>query len=280
MKELFAKGLTPTMVAKELKMNQKNIHYYINKYNIDVINKCRKYNHNDHYFDNIDTENKAYLLGFIIADGYLSEKRRICLNNSIDDISILELFQKEISPDSKLIISNKQKGTKFRKKQGTIRITSHHMYKVLSEKYGIIENKTQDTTFKFDLSLIPENLLIHFIRGFFDGDGSVSFYKTKNTIFFNFSFIFNSKIFANQIGEIFEKLFSIRAVHRTIIGKTCSYYTMRFDYSGNRVAKIKEIYSWLYKDSTIYLDRKKIKFINYLEYRAKPLDNTNGQCNA
>lgn len=279
-KELFKKGLTPTMIANELGINPKNMHYYIKKYNIEVVNKNRSYHCNDEYFDNIDTENKAYLLGFIIADGYLSEKRRICLNNSIDDISILELFKQEVAPDSKIIMSNKQTGVKFRKKQGTIRITSHHMYKTLTEVYNIIENKTKHDTFKFNMDLIPKNLLHHFIRGFFDGDGSVSFYKTNKTIFFNFSFIFNSKDFAEQIGNIFEELFDIKPVYYKIIGKTCEYYTLRFNYYRNRSRKIKDIFNWLYKDSTICLKRKKVKFNNYLEYRAKITDNTVGQCNA
>lgn len=244
------------------------------------MNKHRNYHYNDNYFDIINTEQKAYLLGFIIADGYLSKEHRICLNNSIDDISILKLFKQEIAPDSKIIFSNKQKGAKFRKEQGTIRITSHHMYETLTKVYNIIENKTQNKDFKMNLDLIPNDLLNHFIRGFFDGDGSVSFYKTNNTIFFNFSFVFNSKLFAKQVGNLFEKQFNIKSVYYDHKGKTCDYYSMRFNYNQKRTEKIKEIYEWLYKDSTIYLDRKKIKFNNYLEYRANSTNNIVEQCNA
>lgn len=278
-KELFAQGLTSTMIANELGINPKNLNYYIKTYNIEVLNKFRKYHSNDNFFDIIDSENKAYLLGFFIADGYLSENRRICLNNSIDDINILELFQKEVSLDSKIILSNKQKGAKFRKPQATIRISSNHMYNTLN-KYGITENKTQSSNFSFDFNTIPKEVVHHFIRGYFDGDGSVSFYKTNRTIFFNFSFVFNSLNFTNQISQIFEDKFSIQSVIRKHIGKTSNWFSMRFNYNRDRTNKIKEIYNWLYKDSTIYLERKRLKFNNYLEYRANSIGNTIEQCNA
>jgi hypothetical protein len=279
-KRLFEEGLTPTMVANKVGINRKNIHYYINKYKIVVKNKHSTYLHRNDYFNNIDTENKAYLLGFIIADGYLSEGSRICLNNSIDDIEVLDLFNKEVSPESKIMLLYKQKGAKFRKQQAIIRVTSKEMYKTLVNKYGIVQNKTQNSDFKFNFSLIPENLHCHFIRGYFDGDGSVSFYKTNRTIFFNFSFVFNSLNFTKQFAEIFETKFNIRSVIYNHIGKTANWHSLRFDYNRNRTNKIKEIYEYLYKDATIFLSRKKVKFDNYLEYRAKAIDNTIEQCNA
>ena len=279
-KRLFEQGLTPTMVADKVGINRKSIHYYINKYKIVVKNKHSTYLHKNDYFNLIDTENKAYLLGFFIADGYLSEGSRVCLNNSIDDIEVLQLFNREVSPESKITLLNKQAGAKFRKQQAVIRITSKEIYNTLVNNYGIVQNKTQNSDFKFDFSLIPENLQVHFIRGYFDGDGSVSFYRTNRTIFFNFSFVFNSLSFSKQFAEIFENKFNIKSVIYNHIGKTANWHSLRFDYNRNRSAKIEEIYNYLYKDATIFLTRKKVKFNNYLEYRAKSIDNTIEQCNA
>ena len=130
-KNLFKQGYTSTMVANIIGMNPKNINYYIKRYNIEVKNKFRKYHINDTYFDNIDSEIKAYLLGFFIADGYLANGNRICINNSIDDIEVISKFKDEICPESKIIHSNRQLGAKFRKEQITVRFTSNYMYNIL-----------------------------------------------------------------------------------------------------------------------------------------------------
>lgn len=246
-----------------------------------------KYNHNDDYFDSITTANKAYILGFIIADGCINKTirgncitNRLTFNNSIDDFSVIDKIKDEISPESKVYIRESKSLTVNRKKQVSLRITSFALCEKLISKYDIIPNKTKHHNFQFNFDLIPKEFYRDFIRGFFDGDGSVSFYKTKNTIFFNFSFIFNSKIFAEQIGNIFEQLFNIKSVYYEHVGKTCTYYTLRFNYNRQRTAIIKEIYDYLYNNCDIYLERKQIKFSKYFEYRAKTTDNTVEQCNA
>lgn len=142
-----------------------------------------RYKINHDYFDNIDTETKAYLLGFFIADGYI-ENNRIRIQNSVDDLEIIELFRKELTPETTICYTNKQNGVKFRKKQCTAGLTSEHMTNLFKEKYGIIQRKTYNKDFIFHFNTIPLNLIRHFVRGYFDGDGSVSFIKTKSSIFF------------------------------------------------------------------------------------------------
>lgn len=256
----------------------------------EVILKKRnnlKYNHKDDYFKIINTSTKAYILGFTLADGSIDRiirgnciTNRLCFGNSIDDTEIMELIRNEISPNSILYVKNNKIGAKDRKEQLYLRIASYSLCEDLINLYDIAPKKTNNSNFRMDFSKIPEEFHKDFIRGFFDGDGSVSFYKTKNTIFFNFSFVFNSKEFAEQIGSKFENLFNIKAVYYKHIGKTCVYYSMRFNYYRDRISKIKEIYHYLYDDSDVFLNRKKIKFEEYFKYRAKPIDNTIGQCNA
>ena len=268
-KKLFSEGLTSTMVCEKLGINRKNIHYYINKYNIEVKNKYYLNIPNHTYFDNIDTEEKAYLLGFFLADGFVTNHYRLGLENSIDDEEIIKLFQKEISPNQSIRYRNRQDNVKKRKIQVIFIITSKEMCESLENLYDIKKNKTYNHEFKFNFDKIPEHLHRHFIRGFFDGDGSISFYEYNNTIFFNFSFVFNSLNFCEQIAKIFEDKFNISKKIYENQGKTCKYYALRFNYSRDRSAKIKEIYDFLYKDSKVYLKRKKEKFDLYLEYRAK-----------
>lgn len=235
-----------------------------------------KYRANHNYFSDIDTEEKAYILGFLIADGNIEVKQRgncftsrLTFSNSIDDFEIIELIRNQLSPDIPLYKRDCKVGAKNRKDQICFRIVSSKLCNTLIEKYNILPRKTLHSDFKFDFDLIPIELQHHFIRGFFDGDGSVSFYETKNTLFFNFSFVFTSKIFAEQIAKIFEDKFNIISVYRETVGKTCTYYTLRFNYNRNRVEKVNDIYNWLYKDTRIFLNRKRSKFIKYFEYRGK-----------
>lgn len=269
-KKYLLEGYTQKKAAEMAGINPKNTTYYVKKYNLVVIKKYGFNRVNHEYFDVIDNETKAYLLGFFLADGFLV-KNEIRINNSIDDLEIIELFRKEITPESKLIYSNKQTGAIFRKEQITVRLSSVNMSNTLTTKYDIIQNKTKHNTFKFNFNTIPVELHRHFIRGYFDGDGSVSFHNNNfNSIFFNFSFVFNSKYFTKQISDIFENLFQIKPVIYNCKGKTCDYFSLRFDYKRKRAKKIIEIYDYLYKESNVFLSRKKIKFEQYIEYRANP----------
>lgn len=238
-----------------------------------------KYKHHDDYFDNINTEAKAYLLGFIIADGSIDIikrgnciSKRLCFLNSIDDLEIIKLANREISPESNLYYRQNNIGAISRKEQVTLRIASYNLCTTLENKYNIKSRKTFDSNFIFNFNLIPNNLHKDFIRGYFDGDGSVSFYKTNNTLYFNFSFVLTSLEFTNQLGNIFKDIFGINPIIYFIKGKTCDYYKLRFDYSRDRTNKIIEIYNYLYKDANYFLDRKKVKFLQYFEYRGKSIE--------
>lgn len=74
------------------------------------------------------------------------------------------------------------------------------MVDTLMNKYCIKEAKTFDTSYKFPFELIPKEYHSAFIRGFMDGDGTISKEDLR--------FVFNSKVFAEQIVNIFRDLFS------------------------------------------------------------------------
>lgn len=266
-KEYLLEGYNIKESAIKANIKYGSTYSYIKKYNLQVINKGIRLKANSTYFEEIDTEYKAYILGFFLADGYIEKtSNRICFNNSIDDISIIERIKNEICPDSKVIYSNKQSQVKFRKEQVTLRFTNKNLAKLLKEKYNIESAKTFKDDYFFNFDYLPNHLIPHFIRGYFDGDGSVSFIpKHENKqLFFNFSFIFNSFLFAEQIGKIFQKNFDIQPIIYTHQGKNCKYYSLRFNYNRKRQNKIKIIYNWLYDNSNIFLERKKIKFEQYL----------------
>lgn len=215
---------------------------------------------NDTFFDVIDSELKAYLLGFLIADGCCRlEKRsngkkrtkRICFNNTIDDKEAIEALHDNICPDSSLLIKDYTHNRR-KKPQYTLQWTSEHMFDVLGEKYNIRPLKTLDKEFFIPEEAVPEELWRHFIRGFFDGDGHVGSCSVE--------FTFTSELFMNQIMNWFRN-FHYRVYH--IQGKTTDYWKVIIP-TPDKIKKC--IFDFFYKDSTIFLTRKYEAFNTEISY--------------
>ena len=126
------------------------------------------------FFTNIQTEIQAYLLGFYVADGSLDIKRNnVRIKLTKEDSEIIDLFQEYISPNAytKENAQSKQMGTNNKeitiKKSYQIDISSIILSRSLQE-LGYSEGKTYK---ELSLPNISEDLIKHFIRGYFDGDG-------------------------------------------------------------------------------------------------------------
>ena len=265
--ELLKQGLRPGEVSKKLNRNGSSVSSVIKALNITGYNKQENTcNHN--YFDNIDTEIKAYLLGFFIADGWLNVgNSRFGLQIKEEDNIVLHYIKNEFANDSVISTKNRTTETVTRKNISTIRWTSSHMKDIFMNKYKILENKTYDKTFMFPFEEIPKHLIRHFIRGFFDGDGCFS--KIRQSL--SITIISTSLNFLNQIAKYFTNLSEgINEVIREINGKTTNYYTLNFNFERtDKPEKVLKIYNYLYDDSELYLIRKKDKIESYLKYRGK-----------
>ena len=86
----------------------------------------RIYRANDTFFDVINSEIKAYLLGFLYADGYLASDGRMGIRLKIDDIEIIKLIKQHICPENPIEYSNNQNFK--RRPQCSIRWKSKNMY--------------------------------------------------------------------------------------------------------------------------------------------------------
>ena len=137
----------------------------------------REIRHN--FFNNINFEEQAYLLGFIFADGCINEERHtLSININKQDQYIIDLL-KDISPEA---YTREQKSYKSIatvrgrqvKNHGSIR--TNISSKILIEdlkKYGVIQNKTYTD---MHLPIVSDDILLkHFIRGYFDGDGCFTY---------------------------------------------------------------------------------------------------------
>ena len=136
----------------------------------------RIYTLNEDYFENIDNEYKAYMLGFIYADGNIQkDKNRLRITLKHDDIKILETFKDQLNYSGDIKV--RELKSKTRDTKGYIIAELSIMSKKLIQdlnKHGVFPNKT----FSINYPNIPKHLDKHFIRGFFDGDGSI--YERKD----------------------------------------------------------------------------------------------------
>lgn len=204
---------------------------------------------NSSYFEKIDSERKAYFLGLIIADGSIIRGRTNCKAFALslveqDDYVIRDLSY-EISGG---FLRTYKTLFSYRQNMTTLKFSDAEFISNL-EKLGVVPCKTEHTFFPD----IPEHLMRHFIRGYFDGDGCICFTKNKLVV----SFVGSKDL----IPEVFKKLFDAKVIQRipaiTDRGNFCSS-------SFSKRQSIINFYNYLYKDSSIYLTRKRDKFTGVL----------------
>lgn len=252
-KELYLSGLSSIKIAEMTGLKIYQVLYKLKKLGITLrTNKVnsKKYKYNESYFDSIDTEEQAYWLGFIFADGYVSSVNSKILGITLCylDKEHLEKFSKAIESDRPLKTYN-DKNSKSKPYTKLI-ICSDHLYdQVIS--LGVVEHKS--------LILQPpklkEILIPHFIRGYFDGDGCWA--KDKKTkIGFNFKLCGTAEILdwvASQLDLKKYKLYKRKKDNKN------NYY---LSISGERV---RNIMKKLYENSTIYLERKYKRYLQSLQ---------------
>src|SRR5690606_21393784 len=140
----------------------------------------KKYNFNESFFETIDTEEKAYWLGFIAADGNINDRgenksKSLHIGLSFKDKNHLLKFMININY-SHLLIEIKERIINLKKRRYVrLNLNSKKMYNDLLDK-GITPRKS--LTLKPPKN-VPKDLVRHWIRGYFDGDGSVHIYNDK-----------------------------------------------------------------------------------------------------
>ena len=201
------------------------------------------------FFVSIDTEEKAYWLGFLYADGCVRDKY-FGLKLSIVDLDHLKLFQKSLKCDYKIIVSVNKNGYGKGNKYCAINIYNNKMVQDLI-KLGCMKNKTK--LLEFPNEIIPATLMRHFIRGYFDGDGSIYYTKTKKYNYISPMVSFTGRY--NFLLNLKEKLIPESTAKIMKYKNKDIYYLIL-----GGINYIQYIYNYFYIDSTFYLNRKKEKF--------------------
>lgn len=244
--ELYNQGKSTCEIEKIVKLANSNVCIQLRKAGVKIKSKAeqnRKYSCNKEYFKVINDEHKAYWLGFIYADGCIHNPS---VGNKADMLTIT-LQASDNNHLEKLKSDLKYTGpvqTYFKQKYPTCNLKIRFQSIVNDLKsHGINYNKSLTT--KFPKHLQP-NLYRHFIRGYFDGDGGIYINIEKKRYSIS---ICGTKDFLYNIQKIWNEELEMSYVK---IHKQSSIYSIT---KGGRLQTIR-ILKWLYKDATIYLDRK------------------------
>lgn len=249
------KGYSTTRIGEQLRIYHKIVARILDEYGIErngVGN--RKWYIDEHYFDKIDTPNKAYILGLLYADGYNSETKAIIrLMLQEDDFEILEKIRKELQYSKPLVF------VKCDDKVSKLGYTSKNMYslhfynKHMSDKlkeYGMMQNKSLILKFP---SKLKDELIPHFVRGYMDGDGCI--YKSTKS---NAISLTSTNEFCTYLQGYLRAKFDIY----------CGIYDASNHNGITKVLMIsdknntKKFLDWIYEDAELYMQRKHEIYIN------------------
>lgn len=250
-----------TALARHFKVDRHHLRdKLIEKYGYVISRKDGKLEVDSNFFDNIDTEEKAYWLGFLTADGYLSQEGMLELCLAEIDKEHVEKFKADIKSNHKISL-----------KKSTINGKTFNAYRINFRDKQICEslktlgfnNHKSDSAF-IPFEKIPNDLLHHYIRGLMDGDGCIYHFRKLCNV------IICTTISEQMIDDITQCI------------KNELDIDVRYQQSKNRKPidiciykqdDVKKLYDWLYKDATVYLNRKYDKFAVLRQDCEKSQDN-------
>jgi len=229
----------------------------------------RAYKFDKTFFDLIDTPIKAYFLGLILTDATIRHSCWDCrLRLNINDKEILERFKYEIQSEAPL---KYEKGNPLKSRGDVVGLGLGSKDFILNlTKYNLGPRKSFSTTFPGE-DLLPKHLQSSFVRGVFDGDGTLE--KHKGQMYFYTS----SETFASDLKSVLARnqILNCHIYENNRRGGRVMFY-VRINSSGyyeegsryNQLNKKRinclntlKVYRYLYSDQTdCYLTRKKVKF--------------------
>ena len=218
--------------------------------------KLNNPNMKEHFFQEINEEAKAYFLGLLISDGNVfkdntGRQASISITLDLKDEYMLEKFKEVLQANTS--VGHDGRGC------GQIAVRSNIMAEDLA-KYGVVPRKSYNTY----LPLISKEMMPHLIRGIFDGDGSIMAKPNPsndghNRFLHSISFCGTHQLMEDISNYILENLGIKTAV---------------YDYKDRNLSELKiqnidniaKFGYWIYRNSTIFLNRKKDIFNDFLKH--------------
>ena len=252
---LLKEGKTGADIAKKYMVNKKKVTGWLKDFGINVKDYYEfRLSYNVHVFDTIDSEEKAYWLGFLYADGsVLYNAFRNCYYIKIElkstDVKHLKKFKdflQDTREDVIRISTHTVNGKEF--EACSYRICNKHMAITLIN-LGCTIRKSLTLTFPDSSVFKKPNLVFDFIRGYVDGDGSLTHAIKSPRIS-----ILGTNEFLTEVIKYFPQFNKVYKARN------------HFEVSTSGI-KAKIIANKLYGHATIYLDRKYEKFKALFEYK-------------
>ena len=258
--EIIKYYLSQPMTMKQVEDKYELSHPTITKILKDVPKytkaKLNNPNMKEHFFQEINEEAKAYFLGLLISDGNVfkdntGRQASISITLDLKDEYMLEKFKEVLQANTS--VGHDGRGC------GQIAVRSNIMAEDLA-KYGVIPRKSYNTY----LPLISKEMMPHLIRGIFDGDGSIMAKPNHsndghNRFLHSISFCGTHQLMEDISNYILENLGIKTAV---------------YDYKDRNLSELKiqnidniaKFGYWIYRNSTIFLNRKKDIFNDFLKH--------------
>lgn len=258
--ELYKQGIGTSEIARKYNMDDCTVWRAVSKYvKCRTNSEAQRIYHigNENVFEVIDTHEKAYWLGFLMADGNVMQRKNTKTQNYLQinlkesDIEHIEKFKKFIDANNPISKVKTTNSIHFA-------ITSEKIVKDLIDK-GCVPKKSLILEYPDKLD---DKYCNSFALGYFDGDGSVikSWQKCWP----------NSKKYGVRVSwccgsmNFLSKLQAKILLNSDIDTMQLNYFKRKYGNVGvlktEKKENIRKLYSWLYKDTPVWLDRKKQKF--------------------
>ena len=264
----YSSNLSTTKLAKEFNVTTQAIRKILQENNVDLlslkeINRV-KFPRNSFAFNIID-ENSAYWIGFLCADGTVLKNNEIRISLNAKDIKHIEKFKNFLNSSNTI-----STGTYGKEERAYFSIRDEQIAKDLADR-GCINNKTYLLKFPNEQQ-IPEKYLSHFIRGYFDGDGSINYsFDKKYPSYRKYRIGFvGTEDFLKGVRHFFDKDNVKIENHKT---------WCQLNLSGNK--SVIKYLNLIYNDSTENnrLDRKYNSYIDFIKYMGLDGEPINIGCN-
>lgn len=224
--EKYTEGMFIKSIAEELGIAYGSVQKWISEAGFSKHKGPKSKIGKEDFFDVIDTEEKAYYLGWLMADGNVSiynGQYSIKIHIAIKDKEIIDNFLEAIESTNK----PKDKGNSY-----YVSLTSRHMVESLM-RLGVVPQKTGHEY----MPDIPAEMIPHFIRGFFDGDGITDIQNRRSGFVSTYQ----------MCEQIQKELGTTQTIREN--GKV--YYFL----GGIQFSKL--LFNYLYSNATTYLNRKR-----------------------
>lgn len=242
-----------TKLGEKYGIKRQTLSKHLKARGYEVINYQNRLRCDETVFDNIDNEESAYWLGFLYADGNISSVgNRLEVRLSIKDLSHLEKFRKflKLSTEIRTGICN---GNGF----CHLSVRNKHLWNTLNN-LGCYPQKSLILKFP-KLSIFKGNvqeLVLHFIRGYVDGDGCLTIYKRKTGVIATELNLVGTESFLKTVNKIFKN-------KGYISNKSCQNwinkaFQLKFSFVPSR-----KIARYLYGNANVYLERKYNKYLEF-----------------